>query len=66
MSERVTFLDNLGRSATMSPLDERIDPYQSIGWTLRSGTVGDFASTKVLDLLSAANEEQMEPYSILE
>ncbi len=38
MSERVTVQGKIGRSATTNPLDERIDPYQSIGWTLRSGT----------------------------
>jgi hypothetical protein len=30
--------DEISRSATTNPLDERINRYQSIGWTLRSGT----------------------------
>jgi hypothetical protein len=38
MSEQVTLQSKTGRSATTNPLDERIDPYQSIGWKLRSGT----------------------------
>jgi hypothetical protein len=37
MSERVTVQGKIGRSATTNPLDERIDRYQSIGWTSRSG-----------------------------
>ena len=35
MSERATVQGKIGRSATTNPLDEGIDPYQSIGWTLR-------------------------------
>jgi hypothetical protein len=34
MSERVTVQDKIGRSATTNLLDERINPYQSIGGTL--------------------------------
>jgi hypothetical protein len=36
MPERVTVQGKIGRSATTNPLDERIDPYQSIGWMSRS------------------------------
>jgi hypothetical protein len=35
MSERVTAQGKIDRSATTNPLDERIDRYQSLGWTLR-------------------------------
>jgi hypothetical protein len=35
---RVTVPGKIGRSATTNPLDERIDPYQSIVCTSRSGT----------------------------
>ena len=38
MSERVAVQDEISRSATTYPLDQRIDRYQSIHWTLRSGT----------------------------
>jgi hypothetical protein len=38
MSQRVTLQEKIGRSVTTNPLDERIDPYQSIGWASRSGT----------------------------
>jgi len=38
MSERVTVQGKIGRSARTNPLGEGIDPYQSIGLTLRSGT----------------------------
>jgi hypothetical protein len=38
MSERLTVRGKIARSATANPLDERIDPYQSIGSTLQSGT----------------------------
>jgi len=38
MSGRVTVQGKIGRSATTNPLDEGINPYQSIGRTLRSGT----------------------------
>jgi hypothetical protein len=37
MSERATVQGKIGRSATTNPLYERIDPYQSIGCTSRSG-----------------------------
>jgi hypothetical protein len=39
MLERVTVQSRIGKSATTKPLDERIDQYESIGWTLRSGTL---------------------------
>jgi len=38
MLERMTLQWEVARSAPTNPLDERIDPYQSIGWTLRPGT----------------------------
>jgi hypothetical protein len=37
MSERVTAQGKIGRSATTSPLDERIDQHQSTGPTLQAG-----------------------------
>jgi hypothetical protein len=33
----MTVQQEADRSATTNPLDERIDPYRGIGWTLRSG-----------------------------
>jgi hypothetical protein len=53
MSERVTVQGKIGRSATKNPLDERIDPYQSIGWTSRSGTGIVISQRASLDLLWA-------------
>src|ERR1700723_2499368 len=38
MLEQMTAQRKVARRATTSPLDERIDPYQCIGWTLRSAT----------------------------
>jgi hypothetical protein len=37
MSEGVTVEGNISRSATMNPLDERIDQHQSTGSTLQPG-----------------------------
>ena len=51
MSERVTVQGKIGRSATTNPLDEGIDPYQSIGWTMRSGTGIVISQRAPLDLL---------------
>jgi hypothetical protein len=51
MSERVTVQGKIGRSATTNPLDEGINPYQSIGWTLRSGTDIVISQRAPLDLL---------------
>src|SRR5208282_5675331 len=53
LSERATVQGKIGRSATTNPLDERIDPYQSIGWTLRSGTGIVISQRAPLDLLWA-------------
>jgi hypothetical protein len=39
MPERVSVQSKTGRSATTKPLDERIDQWESIGSTLRSGTL---------------------------
>jgi hypothetical protein len=51
MSERTIVQGKAGRSTTTNPLDERIDPYQSIGWTLRSGTGIVISQWAPLDLL---------------
>jgi hypothetical protein len=51
MSERVAVRDEVSRSATTKPLDERIHQYQSIGWTLRSGTGIVISQLAPLDLL---------------
>jgi len=51
MSERVTVQGKIGRSATPNPLDERTNPYQSIAWTLRSGTGTILSQRAPLDLL---------------
>jgi hypothetical protein len=53
MSERVTVQGKIRRSATTNPLDERIDPYQSIGPTSRSGTGIVISQRAPLDLLWA-------------
>jgi hypothetical protein len=47
----VTVQGKIGRSATTNPLDERIDPYQSIGSTSRSGTGIVISQRAPLDLL---------------
>jgi hypothetical protein len=39
MLERVTVQSKFARSATTKPFDQRIDWYESIGWTLLSGTL---------------------------
>jgi hypothetical protein len=51
MAERVTVQGKTGRSATTNPLDEGIDPYQSIGWTMQSGTGIVISQRAPLDLL---------------
>jgi hypothetical protein len=51
MSERATVQGKIGRSETTNPLDEGIDPYQSIGWTLGSGTGIVISQRAPLDLL---------------
>jgi hypothetical protein len=51
MSERVVVQDENSRSATTNPLGERINRYQSIGWTLRSGTGIVISQRAPLDLL---------------
>jgi len=33
MPEQMTVQGEILRNATTNPLDERIDPYQSMGWT---------------------------------
>src|ERR1700679_3163887 len=58
LSERVTVQGKIGRSATMKPLDERIDQYQSLGWTLRSESSARLAGKfQPRVLLSASDEE---------
>ena len=52
-SEQGTVQGKIGRSATTNPLDEGIDPYQGIGWTLRSGTGVVVSQRAPLDLLWA-------------
>src|SRR6516162_3843664 len=49
--QRVTVRGKIGRSATTNLLDERCDPYHSIGWTLRSGTGVIISQRARLDLL---------------
>jgi hypothetical protein len=51
MSERVTVRGKIGSSATTNPLDEGINPYLSIGWTLRTGTGIVISQRAPLDLL---------------
>jgi hypothetical protein len=59
MSERVTLQGKVGRSATTNPLDERIDPYESIGWMLRSGTGTVISQRLPLNLLWGSAMKKM-------
>jgi hypothetical protein len=61
----MTVQGKTGRSATTNPLDERIDPYQSLGWTLRSERrtrlgVTDRPPFQLLEVLETRSDFQYE------
>jgi hypothetical protein len=62
MSERETVQGKIGRSGTTNQLDERIDPYQGIGWTSRShgrGLMDGFKScVRMSNTLSATRDRR--------
>jgi hypothetical protein len=58
MSEPATVQGNISRSATTNPLNERIDSFQSIGWTLRLGAGVMISQQAPLDLLWGKCQEE--------